>query len=331
MKGNNIFKKKDKAKEKIDNALQGYIKKGMWESAIDCLKQLSSMEPDNPTYHLRMGDYYLKLGAKEKTIEEYYVAASRFVDSGFIVKAIAIYKMILRIDPDDKDAYKKIEALHQHTQLQAGQETQKPETIEVAPATEFGTVDAAPVGKFEPIEVAPAAEFGTEDLAPVKEPETVEVSPTAKLEIERGSITNVIPLFANMTEDEFLRVVEKMVPLQFLPGEKIIEEGKVGDSIYIISKGKVKVISFLSGEEMELGELGPNEFFGEVSYLTGKPRTATIIATEETEVLELKGSELTEIISLHDWVKKRLEDYYGERVKKTIERIKNLKGHQNNL
>lgn len=281
-----LLGKKENIKEKLNNALQEYIKKGEWESAIDCLSQLSGAEPDNPTYRLRMGDYYLKLGAKERAIEEYYLAASLFVDSGFIVKAIAIYKMVLRVNPDDEDVHKKIEALHQRTQAQVDQGAQKVETV-----------DVVPVGEFE---------------------------------VEKRSPANIFPLFANMTEDEFLRVVEKMVPLQFSPSEKVIEEGKTGDSIYIISKGGVKVVSFLSGEEVELGELRPNDFFGEVSYLTGRPRTATIIATEETEVLELKGSELTELISLHDWIKERLEDYYGDRVKKTIEKIKDLKGRSNN-
>lgn len=262
------------------------------------------MEPDNPTYHLRSGDYYLKLGAKERAIEEYYAAASLFIDSGFIVKAIAIYKMVLRVNPDDEDVHKKIETLHQGTLIQVDQGTQKAEMVKVSPATELGTVDVSSVEGSEAAEVTPARE----------------------LEIEKRSLANIFPLFANMTEDEFLRVVEKTVPLQFSPGEKIIEEGTVGDSIYIMSRGRVKVVSFLSGEEVELGELRPNDFFGEVSYLTGRPRTATIIATEETEVLELKGSELTELISLHDWIKERLEDYYGERVKKTIERIKSLKG-----
>lgn len=246
------------------------------------------MEPDNPTYRLRMGDYYLKLGAKEMATEKYYAAANLFVDSGFIVKAIAIYKMVLRVNPDDEDAYKKIEALHQRTKSQVAHHADKIEAVKV---------------------------------------ETVEVTPVAELELERSYAPNIIPLFASLPEDEFLRVVEKMIPLQFMPGEKIVEEGKVGDSIYIISRGRVKVVSFLSGEVVELGELGPNDFFGEVSYLTGRPRTATIITTEETEVLELKGTELTQIISLHNWIKERLEVYYEERVKKTIEKIKNLKGH----
>lgn len=299
-----MFKKKDKAKEKLNNDLQRYIKRGEWESVIDCLQQLGSMEPENPTYRLRIGDYYLKLGAKEKAIEDYYTAANLFANSGFLVKALAIYKMILRIDPDDKDANKKIEGLHQHTRSQIAQEIEKVEQVET-------------------VEVAPATGF---ELEGSYTPDTVKSAPISGFDLEMSHTPNIIPLFANMTRDDFLNVVEKMVPLQFLPGEKIVEEGKVGDSIYIISRGRVKVISTIKGEAMELGELGPNDFFGEVSYLTGRPRTATIIALEETEIFELKGSDLTRIISLHDWIKERLEDYYSERVKKTIEKIRNLKG-----
>ncbi len=269
------------------------------------------MEPENPTYKLRIGDYYLKLGAKEKAIEDYYIAANLFTNSGFVVKAIAIYKMILRIDPDDEDANKKIEGLHQHTKSQISQEIEK-----VEPTERVGPVEVATVAGFE--------------LEGSYTPDTIEAAPISGFDLETSHTPNIIPLFANMTRDDFLNVVEKMVPLQFLPNEKIVEEGKVGDSIYIISRGRVKVISTIKGEAMELGELGPNDFFGEVSYLTGRPRTATIIALEETEIFELKGMDLTRIISLHDWIKERLEDYYSERVKKTIEKIRDLKGRSNN-
>src|SRR5439155_9900916 len=62
------------------------------------------LEPSNANYYLRMGDYSVKAGKKSDAVKAYYQAAKLFVDSGFSVKGIATYKMILRLDPAEKQA-----------------------------------------------------------------------------------------------------------------------------------------------------------------------------------------------------------------------------------
>ncbi len=78
------------------------------------------------------------------------------------------------------------------------------------------------------------------------------------------------------------------------PGEAILREGDAGDSLFAVQRGTLQVVHAEQGEEPytglfwhALGELGPGEWFGEASLLTGAPRQATVVAVTEAEVLEL--------------------------------------------
>jgi CRP-like cAMP-binding protein len=66
-------------------------------------------------------------------------------------------------------------------------------------------------------------------------------------------------------------------------GECIIRAGAPGDSLYVISRGKVSVRIGLNGLEKEVATLDAGMFFGEMSLMTGEPRQATVIAQEDTE------------------------------------------------
>jgi CRP-like cAMP-binding protein len=59
--------------------------------------------------------------------------------------------------------------------------------------------------------------------------------------------------------------------------------------------------------------------FREVSVLTGKPRTATITASQRTELLRLDKEKLDGVLSKHPGIRKVLDDFYKKRAKHTVE------------
>jgi cAMP-dependent protein kinase regulator len=73
------------------------------------------------------------------------------------------------------------------------------------------------------------------------------------------------------------------------------------------------------GDSVYLANLGEGDFFGEVSVLTGKPRTATITAAQRSELLRLDKEKLDEIVGRHPRVKNVLEDFYKKRASHTVE------------
>jgi hypothetical protein len=343
-------------KDQINEQLQKAIKKSQWSGAIVALEQLSRLEPANPIHRLRMGDYHLKLNQKDQAIVRYFEAAESFVEAGFLVKALAAYKMVLRLDPQHADAHKKMQDLHNKSLEQSGRfklpPTLKPAEPPAMPQPpDFG--DTISPERFEPAVTATAQEPSPPDFGNTLSPEQFEVPaspPPADFVIERTlytdevlpveaalsgeitseeavsrSLSHAVPLFSNLTQQEFNEVVEKMVPYQYPTGYRIVIEGEKGDSLYIISSGGVKVVTSAGGRELVLAELGENEFFGEVGFLTGRPRTATILSTTDTEILELNGEQLRAIVEKYPHVKQVLERFYAARLSDTIKALKSEK------
>lgn len=135
------------------------------------------------------------------------------------------------------------------------------------------------------------------------------------------------PLFEELSQEEREALTREMELETHDEGSVIITEGEPGSSMYVISSGEVKVFTRASGGgTVYLAKLGDGDFFGEVSVLTGRPRTATITASQRTELLRLDKEKLDNALAKHPGIRKVLDDFYKRRAKHTVEAmIENLK------
>lgn len=101
------------------------------------------------------------------------------------------------------------------------------------------------------------------------------------------------PLFYSLPGEVIESIVEKVQERTFAVGQAIFEEGKLGDSFYIVRKGQVRVTKLQGGDEMVLSELGEGEGFGEMALLIDQPRTATVKALSEVSLLVLNREDFT--------------------------------------
>jgi cAMP-dependent protein kinase regulator len=128
------------------------------------------------------------------------------------------------------------------------------------------------------------------------------------------------PLFEVLSEDERNALVREMELESHDEGSVIISEGQPGSSMYIIASGEVKVFTNgAGGSTLYLARLGEGDFFGEVSMLTGKPRTATITASQRTELLRLDKDKLDNALATYPGIRKVLNDFYQRRAEHTVE------------
>jgi len=74
---------------------------------------------------------------------------------------------------------------------------------------------------------------------------------------------------------------------QFEPGEIIIEENDMGETAYIIERGKVEITKKRNGERIQLGYATAGETVGEMSMIDDKPRSARVTAVEQTLAREI--------------------------------------------
>ena len=103
--------------------------------------------------------------------------------------------------------------------------------------------------------------------------------------IERLS---AVDIFAPLSTEETEKLAGGAVRHIFAPGELVIRAGDQGSSMFVVHSGRVQVqVSDGGGKPRPVAVLSEGAFFGEMALFTGEPRTANVVALEETEVLEI--------------------------------------------
>ena len=129
------------------------------------------------------------------------------------------------------------------------------------------------------------------------------------------------PLFSGFSRDELVAVIKGLRLLTFEPGDIVLTEGDRGDSLYVITTGTVKtfVRDTTQGGQLLMRRLKDGDFFGEISVLSGKARSATVTAATHCEMLELDRATLDQITASYPHVRQVLEDFYLARAMNTAE------------
>jgi putative ABC transport system ATP-binding protein len=105
------------------------------------------------------------------------------------------------------------------------------------------------------------------------------------------------------------RIAETATLRHFEPGEVIIREGEAGDELFLISEGEVEVLR----DDHEVARLGPAEFFGEVSVISGEPRNATVIATAPVDAYVVEKDELDAAMQHSTRFRQQLRRFFNRR------------------
>ncbi|HOG76598.1 MAG TPA: cyclic nucleotide-binding domain-containing protein, partial [Candidatus Marinimicrobia bacterium] len=109
-----------------------------------------------------------------------------------------------------------------------------------------------------------------------------------------------IPLFADLKDDIIQQIYNLMQKRAYKKGNIILMEEEFGDTLFILSKGSVKITRMgEDGREVILSILGEGDFFGEMSILDGENRSANVVALEDTAVLILKRGDFLDLLEKH--------------------------------
>jgi tetratricopeptide (TPR) repeat protein len=429
------------------------LKKQDWSKALAALSSIKEQRPRDSQVHIKIGDILQRMEDSRGAVDSYHKAAVYLVKEGFLQKAVAIFKIILRLDPRNKEATMKLGKVLEvaasskrgFLPLAAAKETEAPADIEpMTPGKDITKPDQIPQ-PTEPVKPEETPAYGEvpsygEISVPEKEPEreTPEVpshgeitlpgsgeEPTGEPGAERelgpgygeitldenevsgdgeslkvpempdpkkeedkeaergpGTVFGEIPIeekevsgaeeglelpempdpekekdeefdtledfnellseaakelpdfkedlklpvgfpaiFLPLGEMKARMIVERAKARTFKSGERIINEGDTGDSLFFIIKGAAKVVSNILGMELVLATLTTGDIFGEVTFITGRPRTASIVAEGDNEILEFNRQLLEEAISKNPEVLENLNDLYYSRVSDTMKKV----------
>lgn len=121
-------------------------------------------------------------------------------------------------------------------------------------------------------------------------------------------------IFGYLSAEERNLLLERMQPVSFAAGERVIREGDPADSVYFILWGSVNVVIDVSRANRTriIGSLRSGSVFGEMSVIDGSPRSASIVTREATECLVLSRQAFEEICARHPVIAQKLMRYFAQ-------------------
>ncbi|VDM16629.1 unnamed protein product [Hydatigera taeniaeformis] len=120
------------------------------------------------------------------------------------------------------------------------------------------------------------------------------------------------PLVDNLEKWERLTVADALEPVRFEAGDCIVQQGDPGDDFYIIIEGTAAVLQRPSenSEPVEVGRLGPSDYFGEVALLLDRPRAATVVAQSAMRCVKLDRKRFERVMGpCSDILKRNIAKY----------------------
>jgi len=374
---------------------------GKYDKALPLFEEWHQKEPADLRVFVKLAEAREKVGDSKGAIRDYTKIAEAYANDGFVVQAIAISKIILRIDPSKTEIQQHLKKLSEQRgddwairtltpetyqqdrkklklertpllSMLAGEELdefiaslslkvyQKDEVIfqpgdagdalyligmgKVRLETKdtsghrsayarllegdfFG--EAAFMARTTCVDTA-IAESEVNILTITRETFDAWVAnyPNIQATVESfyrervlARVLAVTPMFQDVPVDARKHLLEKFHVRSFRFGDEIVRENEPGDSMFLVRSGFVKVLTHAphDAERMiELGEIHQGSFFGEVSLLTSKPRTATVVAARDVELMELTRSDFEGIVAQFPRVKEVVARYQKQRVQDTI-------------
>lgn len=131
-----------------------------------------------------------------------------------------------------------------------------------------------------------------------------------------------VSLFAPLSDEQIETVARGATLQRYAIGELLVRQGNKGDSLFVIKAGQVRVDKRGDdGQPITVATLGPDEFFGEMSLLTGELRSASVVALEETEAIEVDQPDLAVVIKSDARLLEALSNALEARIRNSLEKM----------
>jgi CRP-like cAMP-binding protein len=252
-----MIEKSDEEKALRERA-QRYRERGELAKALVEFKRLAEINPEDLEVQVHIGDMLRKVGREPESLVRYKYVLSEYVKKELFIQAIALGKLILKLDPEDE------------------------ETTQVL-----------------------------KDLSAQRE----------NLLVRNGVHETSAPLlFADFSEEEFEQVLARIKSVQVNSGSLICKEGEKGDSIFVISQGKIEIYKYNIKEKKEilLNVLEAGDIFGEFSFFSRQRRSASAKALTDCTLLEITREDFDEVQKVYPNIADVLSALYKKRVVDTI-------------
>jgi CRP/FNR family cyclic AMP-dependent transcriptional regulator len=138
-------------------------------------------------------------------------------------------------------------------------------------------------------------------------------------------LLRTVPLFSGLDDSELERLSKVSGRRRATRGEQVVRAGEDAEALLVMLNGRAKVTNFdEEGREIILAWLGPGEFFGEMGLIDGSPRSASVIAVENCELMVLGKAEFQRCMQDNFQVAQKLMQILVQRLREADRHIESL-------
>lgn len=292
------------------------ILKKSYSKAAKVLRARLETDPGRTFLRQQLADVLLLDGKKSEALPLLQALADEFAREGLFAKAIAVLKKIQRLEPGAAGIDAKLARLLKERDGQGARlaaAIKPPASLEQL-ASKAASAAAAPA----PVAPIPLSDVTGEEFVIEIGPGTLgEAAPPRP-----GAALSRTPLFSDLDAGELIALMDGLRLATFEAGDVIVSEGEPGSSLFILSTGTTKAwVKDASGKAHPIRTMGDGDFFGEVSILTGRRRTATVTAATRCELLELDRDTVNAMTATYPRVGQVLTDFCQERIANPKEQL----------
>lgn len=247
---------------------------GRYLEALHAYAALLALEPVSLDARLRVADSLLALGEVQRAAVVYTALARHATHAGHPLRALVSLKILTTLEPLLESLLSGLAELYSRDSARLGR------GVRIAPGDLSRPLpDGFALGSPPPIEqLARWAEALGADLEKAGRVYPKQLPP--------------IPLFSELPASDFARVLAELKLRRARPGEVILAEGQPGESFYVLARGTVAVTKNLARGQTRLATLHEGAIFGEMALVSASPRTATVTAETDCDLLEFDRAAL---------------------------------------
>lgn len=139
---------------------------------------------------------------------------------------------------------------------------------------------------------------------------------------QRVALLRRVPVFEGLSDADLAAVAAVSVSRRLAVGAVVFREGDRGDTCYAVRSGLARAIrEHPDGRSITLAHFDPGEIFGELAMFDDEPRSATVDAIEETEVIAIPGHDMRRLMREHPDIAVKLITALARRLRDTNERL----------
>lgn len=316
----------------LSDAAVAAVKSGNLEEALRLCLELERRAPSEPGWPRRTAKVYRRLRLPKEEVDALNRAANLYQRTGDYLKSATVSKQLLEIAPKHPETLQRIEKLRGAAQRRPGPTTvnQRP-----AISGEWLAQRGAALGAVTLAQTMPGAErdvtrsdddasiytiplediveegvtattplFATDDPDAITHQErgfavedaaVLAVEEEFRLAEQTNKALTETSLFSRLPDASFGHLLMAAKVVDVKKDEVLFRQGEPGDTLYVIAEGTIGVIDE-GPPRRGISKLGEGDFFGEMALLTDRPRSATILALTDAQVIAIDREMIRELI-----------------------------------